>query len=343
MSISRKKYSVALDVVRVLSAAAVLFYHLGLLKGGYLAVCTFFVMSGFLSVRSAFSSEKFNILKYWLGRLLHIYLPLAIVALLTVLAVSRLPQISWLNLKPETTSVLLGYNNYWQLSASLDYFARHVDSPFMHFWYIAILLQFEVLFPIVFVVFKWLGKKISVALPCAFLAIFSAVSMLWFYTLGSKGQIMEAYYDSFARAFALLLGMLMGFYQSVAAPLSFKFERKRPVARGLFVFWLVVWAGLIYIGDAQSQYFPHTMIAMAIVSMRLLDMAVLCAGKKPGAFGVYMRALAAISYEVYLVQYPVIFFAQELLPESFDPILKYILLVVATLLIGLIIHFGTTF
>ena len=62
MSNSERKRNIELDVLRVLSCAAVLLYHLGFLKGGYLAVCTFFVMSGYLSARAALSQEKFNIL-----------------------------------------------------------------------------------------------------------------------------------------------------------------------------------------------------------------------------------------------------------------------------------------
>ena len=343
MNLSEKKYNIELDVIRVLSCAAVLLYHLGVLKGGYLAVCTFFVMSGYLACRSAFAQERFNIIKYYLNRLLHIYLPLAVVALVSVLVITSLPQIKWLNLKPETTSVLLGYNNYWQLSASLDYFARHVDSPFMHFWYIAIQLQFDLVFPFLFVILRWFKKKLGLALPGALLLISSAVSMLWFYILGSKGQVMEAYYSTAARCFALLLGMLMGFFQDSFAPLSFKFERKPAVARTFFCVWLAVWCGLVYISDAASEYFPHIMLAFTIISMRLINLAVLCGSREPSGFGRLMRGLASISYEVYLWQYPVIFLAQELVPATFDPILKYILMVVLILVLSVLLHFATGF
>ena len=42
-----------LDIVRSAACAGVLLYHLGLLRGGYLAVCVFFMLSGFLSATSA--------------------------------------------------------------------------------------------------------------------------------------------------------------------------------------------------------------------------------------------------------------------------------------------------
>ena len=98
---------IRLDMLRIVCCAAVLLYHMGLLGGGFFAVCTFFVLSGYLGVRSAFRQEKFNILKHYLKRLLNIYLPLLVVVLITVGVVSLLPQINWLNLKPETTSAWL--------------------------------------------------------------------------------------------------------------------------------------------------------------------------------------------------------------------------------------------
>ena len=54
-----KEYYKNLNIIRIISCIAVLFYHLGILKGGYLAVCTFFVLSGYLSCKSACKKENF--------------------------------------------------------------------------------------------------------------------------------------------------------------------------------------------------------------------------------------------------------------------------------------------
>ena len=188
MKQTKERY-IELDLIRVVCCIAVLLYHLGILAGGFFAVCAFFVLSGYLGVRSAFGQERFNILRYWVKRIWRVYVPLLAVALITVGVVTLLPQISWLNLKPETTSVLLGYNNFWQISASQDYFARHGDSPFIHFWFIAILLQFELVFPLVFVVLKSIGKKISRALACILPLAVCAASFLFFYQLLGEGRI----------------------------------------------------------------------------------------------------------------------------------------------------------
>ena len=68
---SEKKYYKYLDLIRLISCIAVFLYHLNILKGGYLAVCTFFVLTGFLTCVSSFKKEKFSVLSYYKNRLLH--------------------------------------------------------------------------------------------------------------------------------------------------------------------------------------------------------------------------------------------------------------------------------
>ena len=65
---SSKKYYKDIDFIRVLSCIAILLYHLNILKGGYLAVCIFFVLSGYLSCISAFRKEKFSLKTYYSNR-----------------------------------------------------------------------------------------------------------------------------------------------------------------------------------------------------------------------------------------------------------------------------------
>ena len=66
---NKKEYYKNLNIIRVIACIAVLFYHLGILKGGYLAVCTFFVLSGYLSCVTSFKKEKFSYKEYYISRL----------------------------------------------------------------------------------------------------------------------------------------------------------------------------------------------------------------------------------------------------------------------------------
>ena len=165
MNNEKINYYRKLDVIRIICAIAILFYHLGYMSGGYLAVCTFFVLSGYLAVVKNIKDDNFSLKKYYLKKIKKLYIPLLLVVFLSIAVVSNIPNTYWLNIKNETTSVLLGYNNYWQINANLDYFARHIDSPFMHLWYISILIQFDLVFPFIFMLLNKLKEKINNFMP----------------------------------------------------------------------------------------------------------------------------------------------------------------------------------
>ena len=326
-------YYKRLDIIRLISCIAVLLYHLNLLKGGYLAVCTFFVLTGYLSVISANRKEKFSIRKYYIDRFKKIYIPFIIVVFSSIAVISLFKSINWLNLKPETTSVLLGYNNYWQLNANLDYFVRHISSPFMHFWYIAILIQFEIIFPFIFVIFKKISEKISKFIPFLFFFILGIASYILFFNTIDAGKIMNAYYGSFTRAFSLLFGISLGFYQIYFKPLIF---RKKEFNKIIFTFYILLLITSYFIMDVKFCSFTISMLLTTIISMRLIDYSHI-QSKKEKKTDKIVKSLSDVSYEIYLVQYPVIFIFQNIVMNS---ILKVILIILITIIISYLIHFS---
>ena len=79
-----KKYYKDIDLIRLFSCIAVFFYHLNILNGGYLAVCIFFVISGYLSCVSLFKKNKISLKGYYKNRLIKLYLPLLIVVFVSI-------------------------------------------------------------------------------------------------------------------------------------------------------------------------------------------------------------------------------------------------------------------
>lgn len=54
-------------------------------------------------------------------------------------------------IRMEVVSVVLGYNNWWQISENADYFTRMANqSPFTHLWFLGIELQYYLLWPLLF-------------------------------------------------------------------------------------------------------------------------------------------------------------------------------------------------
>ena len=301
----KNKYIKKIDYIRVFACIAVLLYHLGLLKGGYLAVCTFFVMSGYLTAVSLLNKKEFSFGKYYLGRLKRLYLPLCITVFLTVAVVSLIPSITWMNLKPETTSVLLGYNNYWQLGADLDYFTRHVSSPFMHLWYISILMQFDLVFPLVMIPLKHAARKISKALPLLVTGLFMTASYVLFFIKAGQGEVMAAYYGTFCRLFSLLAGVFLGFFHTYYKPAV---NPTKPVRDHLFPVYLLVLSVLFILNDADRMRLG--MLLATVFSMRLIDYAAAASSRRRPSDAL-IKEIAQHSYEIYLVQYPIIFLFQN--------------------------------
>jgi peptidoglycan/LPS O-acetylase OafA/YrhL len=329
-----KKYYKTLDIIRVLSCVAVFLYHLNILEGGYLAVCVFFVLSGYLACNSAFRKDKFSFKDYYLNRLKHIYIPLLFVVFLSILVISFIPSINWLTLKPETISVLGGYNNYWQINANMDYFARHINSPFMHFWYIAILLQFEIIFPFIFILLKKIGDKTTKSIPVIILFLLTIGSTIFFYISSIKDpNIMNTYYNSLTRVFSILFGMFMGFilhYYKNYIPIKNSIIRKI-----IFCLYLVILIILFIFIDSKSSIFHYAMILSTLITCRLIDYSNIFISPL-NKLDKVIKYFANISYEVYLFQYPVIFIFQYIVLKDY---LKLPLIFIITIILSIILHF----
>lgn len=336
-SMDRKNYYKGLDILRIFSCFAVFLYHLGLLKGGYLAVCIFFVLTGFLSCYSAFSKDKFSILEYYKKRFLSIYVPLLLTVFISIGVISFIPNINWLNLKTETLSVLLGYNNYWQLNANLDYFARHVNSPFMHFWYIAILMQFEIIFPLIMKLIKSVQKKVHSTLISLILGIVSLLSCGYFVYKSVSSDIMIVYYDTFSRMFSILFGVLLGFIFS-----NYKNNPIRLLDKGnyptiIICIYYAILLGLFLFVDANHSLFAVSMILTSLIACRLIQYSTINQSTDSSRFDKVIQEISGFSYEFYLVQYPIIFLYQYIEVASW---IKIICIFITTIIVSYLLHFA---
>lgn len=329
----KKDYYKQLNIIRLVSCIAILLYHLGVLKGGFLAVCTFFVISGYLSVVSLFNKSKLSFKDYYFNRLKKLYLPLVIVVLSTITVIHFIPEVYWFNMKPETTSVLGGYNNFWQLHVNLDYFARHIDSPFMHLWYIAILLQFDLIFPFIFLGFKKFGQKISKFISLVLLFILSALGVYYLFKTSSSSNIMNVYYNTFTRVFSLMFGVFLGFMHHYYG--NFVFIKNKIIQYVIFSIYLILMVLSFIFIKSDSKYMVLSLVLVSLISLRLIDYATT---NKNELFIIdkIIKLVSDISYEVYLVQYPVIYIFQYV---SMNSIIKYFVIVLVIFIISYFMHF----
>lgn len=330
-----KEHYKNLDVIRAIACIAILLYHLKIVKGGYLAVCTFFVLSGYLSCVSAFKKGKLNVLDYYVNRLKKIYLPVAITVFISISVIS-LMNVNWLNLKPETRSVLFGYNNFWQLNASMDYFARHVSSPFMHFWYIAILLQYDLIFPILFNFLYLERNKISKKFQCVLIISASILFTGIFCFFNLTHDLMSVYYNTFTRIFSLLYGLALGFLHSYYGNVVPE-RLKKNIVQTVFYILLTIMLGFYVFVDVESSFYAFSMIFVSFLTCVLIDFGTIQSDTKASRFDNDIQFISGISYEVYLVQYPIIFVLQTLNITGF---FYYIFTFILVILIACLLHYS---
>ena len=143
--LKNSRYITGFDGLRSLAVVGVIFYHLlpTSMKGGYLGVPIFFVVSGYLItdlLRQEWEQNgKINIWQFYVRRMKRLY-PALVFMLVTASAYITLFQRGLLNnLRGVVVSSLLYVNNWWQINNGLSYFDRFAnESPFTHIWSLAV-------------------------------------------------------------------------------------------------------------------------------------------------------------------------------------------------------------
>lgn len=151
-----------IDLLKGIGILAVIFYHLNILKYGYLGVDIFFVISGYLTTMSLdklFENRRFNYFYFIVSRIKRL-LPLVLIASGICLAIGfigMLPDdfenlsesIVASNLLSENILSVVTTGNYWDIS--------NAYKPLMHMWYVGVLFEFYIIYSIVL----WMLNKYS--------------------------------------------------------------------------------------------------------------------------------------------------------------------------------------
>lgn len=319
-----------LDGLRALAIIGITLFHMfpQTIRGGYLGVSLFFVLSGCLL---AYTCEKkgdagsFPLLSYYRKRIARIYPSLLIMMLVTIGAYSFLapPVIS--AIRPEALSVLLGFNNWWQISQSADYFTRLTNqSPFTHLWFLGIELEYYLIWPLLYCLYAgvryFYGRKAGIAF---FLAsgLLSALWMPVFYNEGA--DITRLYYGTDTRVYALLLGAGLGFFLYHYPVSATHSKGYKHLAILLFLASLgLTGYGYVYLsGDMPFMYeaglFLYTLLFCLLIFLT---------ADRHLPFGHLLNApllqwIGKYSYGIFLWQYPVIFLCQYMKWNEISPLM----------------------
>ncbi|ANI39847.1 acyltransferase 3 [Mycolicibacterium vaccae ATCC 25954] len=208
-----------LDGLRGVAIALVAVFHVwfGRVSGG---VDVFLVLSGFFFggrlLRGALTPGVALRPVPEVTRLIRRLLP----ALVVVLAVSAVltvliqPQTRWETFADQSLASL-GYYQNWELARTASDYLRAGEtvSPLQHIWSMSVQGQFYIAFLALIMLSAWLFRRVfGRHARVAFVILLSALTVASFIHAVNAHNIDQAtaYYDSFARAWELLLGALVG-------------------------------------------------------------------------------------------------------------------------------------
>lgn len=329
--------------LRAVAVSLVLLFHFGdIVKGGYLGVDMFFVISGFVitqstirEIRESSTFDWMNFLKRRVRRLL----PGAAVVL-TFSAIGALIFLSPFGPQQETARMVVGAATYSTnfLLMPRGYFAIESGSnPLLHFWSLAVEEQFYAVWPFAVLLFIALKRRISatvfhLSLSLTLISVIS-ISCLLYYLLVEKTASIDHYsvfdslkqrnvtlenfgfYSPFTRAWEFLAGVLGSFVVSKSKETLPNFWSGFTWAVGaISVTFSVLVIGSLGGGKSNIESTSHalpTLLCVLGTTSLLVSGTNLRISQKVLGTKVF-RSIGDWSYSIYLWHWPLWAFATQL-------------------------------
>ncbi|NLN49745.1 MAG: acyltransferase [Clostridiales bacterium] len=316
------------DYLKGIAIIAVVFYHAGLLKYGYLGVDLFFVINGYLITKSIINSYErgnfsyFSFLIRRCERLWPLVLLLGTVSLVcgyfTMLPddLENLAQsVVASNFFANNILAYITTGNYWDVVQSYK--------PLMHTWYLGILLQFYLVYPLLIIIIHYFSKKFKIDL--FFIICIITFISLTLCVIQSKDSI-KFYFLQYR------------FFEFTAGGFLFLLNSESSVIKSKNLFWVITLC-VVLILSISNTINPDfiRLLAVVVLSVTALSYAQKCDAKtSPEALPLKLLASIGLgTYSIYIWHQPILAFYRYVFNnkmEVSDFIICFILIIFISLI-----------
>jgi peptidoglycan/LPS O-acetylase OafA/YrhL len=324
---SSVKYRADIDGLRAVAVLFVLAYHLGIhrLRGGFVGVDVFFVISGFLIgsiIISELDASRFSIVSFYERRVRRIFPALAVLLLGTsLLAYKFLLPSELVDYGKSLLAATFSFSNVLFLHQAGYFNAPAATKPLLHTWSLAVEEQFYVFLPLFLMgIRKYFPTRQRLLIVVVALLSFGVSA------IGAFRAHDSTFYLAHTRAWELLLGTMLVLDIFPALPTALL--RNSASLAGVILIFI---AGLLFT--------PATPFPGAAALLPCLGTALIIASGKSGE-SIVGRALSLrpmvfigmISYSLYLWHWPLIVFqgTDGLLIRGFSPRVTKLALILAS-------------
>lgn len=335
------RYITGFDGIRTLAVIGVILYHLlpTQMRGGYLGVPVFFVVSGYLItdlLRQEWDQNgRIAVKDFYVRRMKRLYPGMVVMLLLSAAYITLFQRNLLNNLREVVVSSLLYVNNWWQINHGLSYFDRFGnESPFTHLWSLAVEGQNYLIWPLLFILLMKLVKNrgtiFKIVIGCSLL---SALLLAIWYSPGADPT--RVYYGTDTRLFSIWMGSALAFIwpsTHLKKEIPKKAKRVLNLAGGLSFIGLVI--TFFVLDDHLSFVYYGGMLLVSLLCTILVAVTA-----HPGASlnrwltNPLFSYIGKRSYGIYLYQFPVMIFYEAKIGNVGENVLLHTLIEIVLILL----------
>jgi peptidoglycan/LPS O-acetylase OafA/YrhL len=314
-----------LDGLRAIAVLAVMVFHFfpGVLRGGFVGVDIFFVVSGFLIttilLRDVSRHHRVELGGFW-GRRARRLLP----ALFTMLLVCSSATLlvggdTALALGRQLLGAVTFSSNWVSIGGGASYFTQDSPELFRNLWSLAVEEQFYVLWPFVVWLLARTVRARTGAWICALMAVLSAGAMAVFFQGGDPTRV---YFGTDTHSFGLMIGSFLAFAmidrgRDEITDRAAALRRPAPWI-GIAALALIV-IGAVVLGETDAVTYRGGLLAISLLTAVVIWSVVRSAWLGGVLDARPLRAVGRRSYGLYLWHWPVFVLVAAAIPPSAEP------------------------